>query len=358
MIYHFCGTSPYITKYIDFLKSNRKDFNLNNHHFIINDTNTFQMDQATLQDIKYSLVKSKWGFIPLLNKIKKNDSLIIHGLFNPRLLIYFYLFNRRLVERCIWSIWGGDVYFYRLKNDSCKNRIIEYLRKQIIPHIPIVTSFVKGDYDLVKDIYNTSAKYVYSFYPSVCEIKISNAEDINDRNKDVYSIMVGNSGDPSNNHEQVFSMLKKFKNKNIKIICPLSYGVKDYIEKTITLGQSIFGAKFIPLTEFIEPDEYMKILSDIDIAIMNHDRQQGLGTIVNLIVNNAKIFIRSDTTSYKFFRDNGIVLFDTLSIDELPYEEFISEDKTEYRLNRKKILKLTSEDESLKGWLKVFQEVS
>jgi hypothetical protein len=102
----------------------------------------------------------------------------------------------------------------------------------------------------------------------------------------------------------------------------------------------------------------MKILSDIDIAIMNHDRQQGLGTIVNLIVNNAKIFIRSDTTSYKFFRDNGIVLFDTLSIDELPYEEFISEDKTEYRLNRKKILKLTSEDESLKGWLKVFQEVS
>jgi hypothetical protein len=153
-------------------------------------------------------------------------------------------------------------------------------------------------------------------------------------------------------------MLKKFKNKNIKIICPLSYGVKDYIEKTITLGQSIFGAKFIPLTEFIEPDEYMKILSDIDIAIMNHDRQQGLGTIVNLIVNNAKIFIRSDTTSYKFFRDNGIVLFDTLSIDELPYEEFISEDKTEYRLNRKKILKLTSEDESLKGWLKVFQEVS
>ena len=354
MIYHFCGTSPYITKYIDFLKSNRKDFNLNNHHFIINDTNTFQMDQATLQDIKYSLVKSKWGFIPLLNKIKKNDSLIIHGLFNPRLLIYFYLFNRRLVERCIWSIWGGDVYFFRLKNDSCKNRVIEYLRKQIIPHIPVITTLVKGDYDIVKDIYNTSAKLVYSFYPYY----ISDDESVKNINKDQHCIMVGNSGDPSNNHEQVFNILKKFKNEQIKIICPLSYGVKDYIEKTITLGQSIFGAKFIPLTEFIEPDEYMKILSDIDIAIMNHDRQQGLGTIVNLIVNNAKIFIRSDTTSYKFFRDNGIVLFDTLSIDELPYEEFISEDKTEYRLNRKKILKLTSEDESLKGWLKVFQEVS
>ncbi|MDI9559941.1 MAG: TDP-N-acetylfucosamine:lipid II N-acetylfucosaminyltransferase [Pseudomonadota bacterium] len=353
MIYHFCGTSPYITKYIDFLKSNRKDFNLNNHHFIINDTNTFQMDQATLQDIKYSLVKSKWGFIPLLNKIKKNDSLIIHGLFNPRLLIYFYLFNRRLVERCIWSIWGGDVYFFRLKNDSCKNRVIEYLRKQIIPHIPVITTLVKGDYDIVKDIYNTSAKLVYSFYPYY----ISDDESVKNINKDQHCIMVGNSGDPSNNHEQVFNILKKFKNEQIKIICPLSYGVKDYIEKTITLGQSIFGAKFIPLTEFIEPDEYMKILSDIDIAIMNHNRQQGLGSIINLIVNNAKVFIRSDTTSYKFFRNSGIVLFDTLSIDELSYEEFISDDKTEYRLNREKILKIVSEDESLKGWLRVFQEV-
>jgi len=36
----------------------------------------------------------------------------------------------------------------------------------------------------------------------------------------------------------------------------------------------------------------------------------------------------------------------------------ISVDKTDYRLSREKILKLTSEDESLKGWLKVFQEVS
>ncbi len=110
------------------------------------------------------------------------------------------------------------------------------------------------------------------------EIKISNTEAINKRNK--WAMYHGwKFSDPSNNHEQVFSMLKKFKNKNIKIICPLSWKSKITLKKQSHWAQSIFGAKFIPLTEFIEPDEYMKILSDIDIAIMNHDRQQGLGSI-------------------------------------------------------------------------------
>ncbi len=356
MIYHFCGTSPYITKYIDFLKSNRQSFNLNNHHFIINDTNTFQIDQATLQDIKYSLVNSKWGFISLLNKIKKNDTLIIHGLFNPRLLIYFYLFNRRLVERCIWSIWGGDVYFYRLKNDSCKNRIIEYLRSRVIPKFPKITCLVRGDYEIVREVYGTNARYICSFYPNPVDFKLIESVSDNKRANHKRFVMIGNSGDPSNNHIDAFDKLEKFKHENIQIICPLSYGDSSYIQETVAYGKKVFGDKFLPLTQFLAPTEYINLLAGIDVAIMNHDRQQALSNILLLLALNKKVYLNGNTTHYKFFIDNGVLVYNADLIANASYGHFISLSDTSLKNNATIVKNIFSEHAFISMWKDVFQE--
>lgn len=307
MIYHFLSGSPYSKKFIDFMIDNKQHFDLDDHFFIINRSDVLNVpwDQEQLKKVKHCSVATKFGFIPVLNKISKNDKLLIHGLFNPRLLIYLYL-NRKMIKRCVWSIWGGDLYFYKNRENNLKHGFIEHLRKTIIPRIPVITSLVKGDYDLVKKIYGSTAKYIYSFYPNPVDFSIvDRSQDKGDRSNK-RTIMIGNSGDPSNNHEEVFEILARFKKENIKIICPLSYGESDYISRTINRGKEIFGEKFEPITEFLSPEEYVKVISGVDVVIMNHDRQQALGNIILLLSMGKKIYLNEDTTHYRFFSENNI----------------------------------------------------
>lgn len=355
MIFHFCTMSPYVSKFIDFLKKNINYFEPNSHHFIVIDNDKFQANHEKCHDFQYSYIHSKWGFIKVLSHIKKTDSLIIHGLTNPRLFIYLYYFNRELIKRSIWSIWGGDVYFYKFAYKCLKYRFFEYLRKRIIPAIPVITSLVKGDYDIVREIYGTDAKYVYSYYPiPIDNILLKNL--CNDNTENTNTVFIGNSGDPSNNHIEVLQHLKRLKENDIRIMCPLSYGDRNYIEKVIEYGKEVFGDKFIPLTDFIPPIYYSKILMKVNIAIMNHNRQQGLGSIINLLLLKKKVFIRSDTTSFVFFRDNGIKVFDTLYLDKLSLQElFYMEEKTANK-NQQLIADIFSNEEAVRGWSNVFLE--
>ena len=54
------------------------------------------------------------------------------------------------------------------------------------------------------------------------------------------------------------------------MVCPLNYGDINYSKKIIEFGKEFFGEKFIPLTQFLEHDEYFKIQSNCGIVIMNH----------------------------------------------------------------------------------------
>ena len=60
-------------------------------------------------------------------------------------------------------------------------------------------------------------------------------------------ILLGNSATESNQHKEAFELLEKYKNKNIKIYVPLSYGPEKYADEIEQLGMHIFGEKFIPM---------------------------------------------------------------------------------------------------------------
>lgn len=54
-------------------------------------------------------------------------------------------------------------------------------------------------------------------------------------------------------------------------------------------GINLFGDNFILLTEFLSPEEYAKILANVDVAIFAHRRQQALGNILALIYIGKKV---------------------------------------------------------------------
>lgn len=94
------------------------------------------------------------------------------------------------------------------------------------------------------------------------------------------NIMVGNSASPMNNHVDVFKIIKNNIDLAGKtIVCPLSYGDKNYANKVIKIGADIFGKSFDPITSFISKDAYVKRIMSCNIFALGSIRQQALGNI-------------------------------------------------------------------------------
>ena len=76
-------------------------------------------------------------------------------------------------------------------------------------------------------------------------------------------------------------------------------------------GTRLFGDRFLPLAEFIDPHEYAEILASVDVAVMNHDRQQAVGNIALNLMHGNRVFLRKTVTTYEFFKSLGGNVFPT-----------------------------------------------
>jgi hypothetical protein len=143
--------------------------------------------------------------------------------------------------------------------------------------------------------------------------------ELQEKNDDVTRIQVGNSADCANNHFEIFESLLKYKNENVEIYCILSYGEKPWsvgwTKKVMNRGKELFGAKFIPVTEFMNYDSYIEFLGIIDIAIFAHKRQQAMGNTISLLGLGKKVYLRSDITSWELFNNLGVNVFDVKDVD-------------------------------------------
>jgi hypothetical protein len=139
-------------------------------------------------------------------------------------------------------------------------------------------------------------------------------------------IQVGNSAETSNEHLEIFDKLLKYKDGNITIYAPLSYGNQSYARKVIEKGKELFGDKFIPLTEFMPFEKYLEYLGEIDIVIFAHKRQQALGNSIILLGLGKKVYMRNDITPWQFFADISVKVYNIENIDLNLLSKFTKED--------------------------------
>lgn len=118
-------------------------------------------------------------------------------------------------------------------------------------------------------------------------------------------ILVGNSAAATNNHAEAFSTLARLDLGDRRIVVPLSYGDSEYRGAVIALGRRMFGARFVPVTEFLSLADYNSLIGHCTIAIMNHRRQQALGNIGTLMQRGARILLDEHGTLFRFFTSIG-----------------------------------------------------
>jgi hypothetical protein len=100
-----------------------------------------------------------------------------------------------------------------------------------------------------------------------------------------------------------------------KILCPLSYGNTAYGDLVGAFGSRTYGESFVPLRTYLSTVAYVDALRSCSIAAMNHVRQQGLGNIIMMLWNGARIFLNHESPVISELGSLGIKTFD---IRDLP----------------------------------------
>ena len=326
-ILHISTDLKFITPFVKIINQHDK---INEHKFIF----ISKHNEIKPQD-NIVVINKKWQIIKILFNLNQNNKIILHGLFSKVILTILF-FQPWLLKKCYWIMHGGDFYFPERQT---------WIKKWVIKRIKHFITYLKGDFEYVKKWYGAKGEYHECFmYPSNL-YKQNNLKE--KTNNPTLNIQVGNSANPTNNHVEVFKILLKYKNKDIKIYTPLAYGDKNYANSVISTGKKLFGDKFIPITKFIPMNEYLNFLGDIDIAIFAHKRQQAMGNIITLLGLGKKIYIRNNISSWQFFKDINVQVF------QYPNIQLGTLDNTIKKQNIKEIKSYFSEDTYIKQ-LKAF----
>lgn len=332
-ILHLMEVEKFLPPFIDFIV---KNFDASEHRFVFTCEEKYEYGLTKDHPIEFIDPKRQpIAFSLAMNSAKK---IIIHGLWVTRVLRLIY-FQPWLLKKCYWVMWGGDFYFPETQKK---------MKKEIIRKMGHAVTYLNGDYELAKEWYGTNAKY------HECFMYLSNLYkplDIPEVKTDTINVLVGNSAVKTNNHKELYELLIKFKDENVKFYTPLSYGgTRPYALEMAELGKQMFGEKFIPMLDFMPFDKYLEFLSEINTVAFFHDRQQAMGVTISLLGLGKKVFMKKGTSSWQLFEELGVKVFD---ISEFNLEPILDEDK---KNNTKIIEEFFSEKNYIKQLEKLFND--
>lgn len=279
-------------------------------------------------------------------QMKSYDSIILHSLFDYNIIEYLYR-HRVLLKKASLYFWGGDIPLV----ETWKNR---FEKKYVVKNARSIITLIPKDYESIKTIYSPKGQKFISLYPSDQIEILSKLKEREYESNGKINILVGNSATVTNNHRNVMNLLSRFKDDDINIYVPLSYGDNDYAEEVIEYGKRIFGDKLIPIRDFMPLEEYNKFLNIMDVAIFDMVRQQALGNIFSLLYTGCKVYLHPEGKLLDYFRKKDFFVTETKRISDMSISEFreFSSDKKQH--NKLLVLRISDREKLIKIWEDIF----
>jgi hypothetical protein len=348
MILHLCVPEKFTRQFIEFTVEH---FDTQSHKFLfqVTENELRERDPATYAAITSGTFPFEVFFyegeksrilrnLKLVFEMYRCEKIIIHGLFLFYRMAHFLANCPFLLRKSYWVMWGGDFYFLE---DT------DVLTRKIIRKMGHLLTFLPGDVQYVRKHYGATGKHIDCLgYPS----NVFQHFTVPPKIGSTLRIQVGNSANPTNHHREVLKVLAEFKDRDIEIVCPLSYGEPDYRERVISVGKRLFADKFVPLVEFLPFEEYRELLASIDIAIFNHNRQQGMGNIISHLGLGHKVYLRSDQSPWKFLTGIGLELNDISEGISIEYNQSIKNQRVTASYFRREKL--------MEQWRKIYERPS
>lgn len=262
------------------------------------------------------------------------DVIVLHGL---RSGAFDFLNKMPHSIKVVWFAWGYDLYsapckkhpfikipLYRpLTKSGTRNNLrgyladlhveFNYLRdkrsiEKAISRVDYFSGVIPQEYEMMKKNPFFKAKrldfHYFSLNDEVSEINLKNPSPTGD------NILLGNSGDPTNNHLDAFQYLRRIDILDKKIYVPLSYGgTEKYREEVKSVGKKYWGDSFVPLDKFLPYEDYCKIISSCGNVVMFHERQQAMGNIRQGLWYGCKVFLSISGLPYRYYNNLGLQVF-------------------------------------------------
>lgn len=320
MNYHFAHNSIFIEKFIE----HQEEFcpNSENIYLIHIDSNIgFQISSKIFNKENVHIEDAYFQNI----KFSPKDKIYLHYLSKRNLAIA----AKYKEMTSYWLFWGGEVYGlpyfdydfflpktknFILQNQKWFERIKLNIEKKIgnklrltfnygftsdIKNIDYFSHFLPQEYHLIKRQFpNFRANYLswnYLFH----KIKETNNKEFT---------LIGQSAAETNNHVDIFF---KLNNELLKenLFVPLTYPNNiDYIE-FVEKSFNSFSFKGKIQKKHLPLNEYEKFLSKVKFAIFGFKRNQGVGNIIELILNGTIVFLHHDNPFYDYLKSLGVDIF-------------------------------------------------
>jgi hypothetical protein len=244
-----------------------------------------------------------------------DKKLVFHSL-HDRMMVDFLYENKPLLKNSFWLIFGGDMY------NSVDDDKALFVKRNISNYIiaaPKEKEYFIGKFGEPLGKFK-HMKYSFVGYDTdlldYCKSQV--------KEKKYTLIQINHSCSFEN--LQMLDILAKFKYENIRIRCILTYGTrldcKDLIKNK---GSEIFDNKFECFEQPLTKKDYYAKLAEVDVLVMNQNRQQGMQNIYVALYNGTKVFIKKEVSTFEKYNEDFIV-YDTNTIPELDYETFLHND--------------------------------
>lgn len=332
IIVHIINGDKFAAGYINFQLIYYKQYL---HYFFLYNMN--YMVNTVVDDSRvlvYAKASDLIRFSIIRNKILDEASLIIISAVSGHKIFASSLWKRSWKKKTFLQFVGGDYYCYRGKINYKKHLLLKQL-KRLVRLVAGIILIQKNEYRDFLEIVGQEPNHFYAVHFPGDPLKEPDYETLAKQKSESPKILiVGNSADSSNHTLEVLDQLKKYRDKDIQVICPLSYGDSDgYAQKVIKKGKSIFENKFRALTEYMDYDDYVNLVSKAIVGVFNNDRQQARGNILLMLGCGAKVFLRESGTLYTDFSENGFIVFPIDSISEMDFDSFVGLSKEDANKN-------------------------
>lgn len=338
-------------------------------HFVVDDKfidgaiSLFESDNRVVN--QYFIVqkrKTQFGYLKstnvirvsqfeILKKIKGFDVVVLHS-FSVIPVYMIALIPKHI--KVVWLAWGHDLYegFFRniIPTNLYDNETKKFLKRQkrkislkitlklvvnsILHKLFLNSALKRVDYfsgvfpyecDEVKRFHNDFKAVPLDFYYGSVDFFIpENPEKIVKHNK--CNVILGNSGNATNNHLDVLSLLKAYNcSINGQLIIPLSYGCShEYANTVYDAANCIYPNKVNALKSFMPLKEYLELTSNCRVAIYAHKRQQASDNIFLQLIYGAKVYMTEKSLAYHYLKRMGLKIF-SLENDLTSFNEDISD---------------------------------
>ena len=234
------------------------------------------------------------------------------------------------VKRLLISVLYGDLFervLYRVRPYEAVPGSTDELHEKWRKKVSAAVVIFPTDEEVFVKQFGDGIPLLYAAYVA---FPCDNTETLRpkEKKKGPVSILVGHSATPNCNHIKMLEKLSAYRDEDIIINLPISYGDKDYAEEVVKKAQSIFAPEKLNIMKSPMPlADYISFLWTVDIGVFDVYRQIALGNIEQLLYMRKKLFIPKDSVLGKFYGENGCECFDPELIGNISFEEF-AENKT------------------------------